>query len=294
MGGVILFGSNVTTPAALTALARSLRDAAAAGGEPPLLIATDQEGGSVKRVPSAPPTLAPPALGDLGGASGVRSEGVSTGAALRDLAMMSTSRPLPMSRRPTTHSCTSRAGPGRQPDRDHDPGERVRLGLESEGVLPVMKHFPGLGFATLNTDTHVVTLTDSIAALAPGLRPYRTAIADRCRDHAVQRHVHRLRPAPRGRLVPCHRDHAAPAGPGVHWCDHHGLPDRRRAARGVSAAQLAIDAAGAGTDMILLTGSEASTRAAYAALVTAAEDGTIPAATLIASYTRILVLKSRL
>jgi len=50
-------------------------------------------------------------------------------------------------------------------------------GLESTGVVPTMKHFPGIGFATRNTDTHVVTITASRAALDPGLLPYRTAIS---------------------------------------------------------------------------------------------------------------------
>jgi Glycosyl hydrolase family 3 N terminal domain len=64
------------------------------------------------------------------------------------------------------------------------------------------------------------------------------------------------------------------------------------AARGVSATSLALRAAKAGTDMILLTGSEAATKASYAALLTAAQDGTIPLATLQASYDRILALKA--
>ena len=44
-----------------------------------------------------------------------------------------------------------------------------------------MKHFPGLGFAARNTDSHVVTIHASKAALGPGLRPYRTAIGRTCR-----------------------------------------------------------------------------------------------------------------
>ena len=40
-----------------------------------------------------------------------------------------------------------------------------------------MKHFPGLGFATKNTDGAVVDILQSKALLAAGLRPYRTAIA---------------------------------------------------------------------------------------------------------------------
>ena len=49
-----------------------------------------------------------------------------------------------------------------------------------------------------------------------------------------------------------------------------------------------------GTDMILLTGSEASTANAYATLLRDATDGTISRATLRASYDRILALKAGL
>jgi len=65
-------------------------------------------------------------------------------------------------------------------------------------------------------------------------------------------------------------------------------------ARGVSTASLATRAAAAGTDMILITGTEASTAADYTALVDAVRAGTIPIASLQASYTRILALKASL
>ena len=54
VGGVILFGANITTKSALIALTHTLRAAARAGGQPPLLIAVDQEGGAIKRIPWAP------------------------------------------------------------------------------------------------------------------------------------------------------------------------------------------------------------------------------------------------
>jgi beta-N-acetylhexosaminidase len=65
-------------------------------------------------------------------------------------------------------------------------------------------------------------------------------------------------------------------------------------ARGLSTRSLAIRAARAGTDMILSTGSEASTRSVYAALLVNAETGAIARSTLLASYGRILALKAKL
>jgi beta-N-acetylhexosaminidase len=63
-------------------------------------------------------------------------------------------------------------------------------------------------------------------------------------------------------------------------------------ARGVPVASLAIKAAIAGTDMLLLTNSEASTQATYTALLAAASSGQIPRTRLLAEYNRILALKS--
>src|SRR5205085_1455409 len=50
VGGIILFRSNIVDATQVTALTQALQSAAAAGGQPPLLIATDQEGGLVRRL----------------------------------------------------------------------------------------------------------------------------------------------------------------------------------------------------------------------------------------------------
>jgi beta-N-acetylhexosaminidase len=64
-------------------------------------------------------------------------------------------------------------------------------------------------------------------------------------------------------------------------------------ARHVATAALAIRAAKAGTDLLLLTASEPGSRSVYRALLRAAPDE-IGGAQLLASYRRILELKARL
>ena len=59
-------------------------------------------------------------------------------------------------------------------------------------------------------------------------------------------------------------------------------------------SSLANRAAAAGTDMILVTGSEASTKVVYTNLLNAAKSGSISQATLRASYDRIMSLKAGL
>ena len=284
---MILFGENVTTPAALVQLIETLRAAAAAGDQPRLLIAVDQEGGPIKRIPWAPPTLSPTQMGASGSTSVARTQGADTGAALRALGIdvdfapvadvpASTSSFMYKAGRTFSFSATTTAAVS----------DAFASGLETAEVAPSMKHFPGLGYATRDTDSYVVTITASKTALAPGLKPYMTAIGH---------HIPMIMLS--NATYPAY-DSANAAG----WSHAIGVTllrgsmgftgvtitdslDGAAKARGVSTASLAIRAAAAGTDMILISGTEASTAADYTALINAVKAGTIPLAGLKASYT---------
>src|SRR5439155_1695604 len=58
VGGVIFFGGNLASAGAAHTLVARLQAAAAAGGNPRLLVAIDQEGGPVRRLPEGPPKAA--------------------------------------------------------------------------------------------------------------------------------------------------------------------------------------------------------------------------------------------
>jgi beta-N-acetylhexosaminidase len=294
VGGVILFGANITTASALRSLTAKLRAAAAAGGRPRLLIAVDQEGGPIKRIPWAPPTLSPTAMGSLGLAAVAHTQGLETGAALRGLGINVDFAPVadvPAS----TASFMYRAGRtwSFSAVRTSGVANAFATGLESAGVQPVMKHFPGLGFATRNTDSSVVTISASRAALAPGLLPYQ---------RAIPKHIPLIMLS-NATYTAYDASHAAGWSPAIvrtllrHDLGFAGVTitdslDGTAKARGVTTSRLALAAALAGTDMILTTGSESSSRTVYASLVHAATAGQIPRTTLLASWNRILVLKS--
>jgi beta-N-acetylhexosaminidase len=168
-------------------------------------------------------------------------------------------------------------------------------GLRSGGVMPVMKHFPGIGFATRNTDSSVVTITASRTALAPGLLPYRKAIS-----HSIP-----LIMLSNATYTAYDTHHAAGWSPAIVQTLLRGTLgfrgvtitdslDGTAHARGISARTLALASCRAGTDLILTTGSEASSRAMYTTLVQAATAGTISTSLLRASYARILSLKAGL
>jgi beta-N-acetylhexosaminidase len=296
IGGVILFGSNVSSPAQVSALTATLQAAAAAGGQPPLLIATDQEGGTIKRIPWAPPTLSPPQMGSIAQASTARSQGVLTGEALLSLGIDCDLAPvadIPAS----TDSFMYQEGRtwSFDPTLTSTLANAFARGLRSAGVVPVMKHFPGIGLATQNTDSYVATLAASIGELAPGLQPYVTAIGRGIPmimlSNATYPAYDTVNGAGWSRAIVKGLLRDQLGFRGVTITD--SLSGTAKA-RGVPVAQLALQSAIAGTDMILVTGSEASTAATYDTLLAAAQAGAIPRGRLVASYNRILALKSGL
>jgi beta-N-acetylhexosaminidase len=296
VGGVILFGSNIVSRTQVIALTTKLRAAAKAGGQPPLLIAVDQEGGSIKRIPWAPPTLSPPQMGRLGSAAVARDQGAQTGAALHalginvDLAPVadvphSTSSFMYLQGRTWSFSSVTTT----------TLANAFAAGLESKGVVPVMKHFPGLGIPTKNTDSYVVRITATRTGLLPGLRPYRTAIAQHIPMIMLSNATYSA------------YDTANAAG----WSPYitrallrHDLGftgvsitdslDGTAHARGLPVGDLAVDAAQAGTDQILTTGSETTSAAEYTRLLREAQAGTIYMLRLRDSYDRIMALKAGL
>ena len=295
IGGVIVHRDNVSSTPELRAITTRLQQAAARGGQPPLLIAVDQEGGPVKAVPWIPPTISPRQMGALGSGRTALAQGQRTGAALRGLGINTDLAPVadvPVSTESflyrqgrtwsfSVHTTASLAG-------------WFALGLGRRSALATAKHFPGLGFATRSTDAFVVRIGATKAALAPGLKPYRTAIADRVPlimlSNAVYTAYDKRNAAGWSTAIGMTLLRHALGFRGVTITDSL---DGAAHARHVGAAALAIRAANAGTDLLLLTASESGSQGVYRSLLRAAS-GEISRARLLASYRRILALKKQL
>ena len=296
IGGVVLLARNIGTPAGVTRLTRQLQRAASSGGQPPLLISIDQEGGTVKRVSWAPPTVTVPEMGRLGSTRVARTQGRRTGAALRRLGINMDLAPVADIPR-STASFMLQQGRTFSTDaaRTSELANAFADGLASRGVLPTMKHFPGIGRATRNTDRFVDTITASRAALRSDLRPYRKAIR---RDIPVIMLSNATFPA---------YDQRNAAG----WSRRIATGLLRRElgfegvsitdslngtanARGTTVRRLAFEAARAGVDMLLVTGSERSSTWLHGRLLSDARRGRIRRSDLRASHDRIVALKETL
>jgi beta-N-acetylhexosaminidase len=178
VGSVILFGANISTTTQVRALTASLQRAAAAGGNPPLLIATDQEGGQVKRLQSGPPSLAPPQMVSGGPSSLAGAQGADTGRYMRALG-------INMDLAPVLDVPTFGGAFIWQQGRAFSfsapkvvaYGGAFALGLQSAHVAATGKHFPGDGSAAVDTDTALDELHPTATQLAAALTPYQSLIA---------------------------------------------------------------------------------------------------------------------
>jgi beta-N-acetylhexosaminidase len=293
IGGVLIHGWNFSSSTQLRSIASELQQAAAQGGQPPLLIAVDQEGGQVKTVSWIPPTLSPP---QMGSSDTARTQGRKTGRALVGLGVNTDFAPVAdvpastssfMYQQGRTWSFSSRETARL--------ANAFALGLGDRGALATMKHFPGLGFATKNTDDFVVHIDATKSELAPGLRPYRHAVANGVPlvmlSNAVYRAYDRSHAAGWSRPI---ATTLLRGELGFHGVTITDSLDGAANTRGIPTNPLALKAAKAGTDMLLLSGSEASSRSVFRTLLDAAKAGKIRHDRLTASYDRILALKAGL
>jgi beta-N-acetylhexosaminidase len=295
-GGIILFGSQAPSdlPAHLAALQRS-----AAGGLP-LLVMTDEEGGGVQRIANLvgnlpwPRTMAATmtpaqtrALAEQVG-RGMRAAGVTM-----DLA-------------PVLDLSDSSG-----PDAVHPDGPRsfsidasvatayglaFAQGLQEGGVIPVVKHFPGLGQASYNSDDGPAYVPPLSVLKAGSLRPFEAAIRSGAPAVMVGNVVI---PGLTGALP---ASLSAPAITGLlrHELGFRGLvlTDTLSVPAvqdvGYSVPQAAARAVEAGADMVLFTSPDPEVTAndVIASIVSAAASGQLPSARLDDAVNHVLQIKN--
>ncbi len=177
VGGIILFARNIEDPGQVWQLTHDLQGLAREAGSPPLLIALDQEGGPVQRL-KAPFTLIPAAR-DLGlNATPEEVEYLSRQVA-RELALVGVN----MNLAPVLDVPRSPACPQWHRAYSSDPEKAGRYALSairgylSGGVIPVAKHFPGLGDTMADSHKVLPEAFSNDAQREADLLPFRQAVA---------------------------------------------------------------------------------------------------------------------
>jgi beta-N-acetylhexosaminidase len=177
VGGVLLVGEDATSSLARSITA--LRGHAPGGIAPFVMV--DEEGGAVQRLanlvgtlPSARgmgATLTPPAIEALGRREGARLKALGVTV---DLAPV---LDLDAGAGPNTRDSDGTRSFSINPSTTTADALAFADGLRSQGILPVFKHFPGLGGATGNTDLGPASTVPYAALQRAGLLPFRAAIA---------------------------------------------------------------------------------------------------------------------
>jgi beta-N-acetylhexosaminidase len=289
IGGVILFADNVAGGVEATRrLTSRLQRAAARGRNPPLLIMTDQEGGEVRRL-VGPPYLAPAAMqsGNV-----ARLQGQAAGRLLRsagidlDLAPVADVEGIP-------DSFLGTRAFGSSPTTVAQRACAFAQGLASQGVAYTLKHFPGLGLATGNTDLGPVSVTASAQTLREDYRAYQACGG---RSLAMVMVSSASYPSLSGPLPAVMSPEiyarelrlAVPGGSPVTISDDLESPAIESQS---SPARHAIQA---GLDMLMYAQTEQASAAAYAKLLAEVRSGEIPRPRLVAADGKIRSLKARL
>lgn len=290
VGGVILFGLNIRDEAQLRRCTATLQRAATEAGRPPLLVATDQEGGRVQRVGWAGPQHSAAELGRLG-PSRIRAEARRAGIALRAAGVNVNLAPVADVPGQGSFMAAERRTFAANGSTVSAAAAAFAAGLREARVAAAVKHFPGIGRAMRNTDRTAVAIDATREELRRrDLAPFRAAIAAGSPMVMLSNASYPAldtKPAPWStRIQVMLRRELGFEGVTITDALDGAAATRDRSLTSVSAL-----AAQAGVDLLLLTGSEASSAAAFARVVRLAEQGRITIPALAASYGRILRLK---
>ncbi len=296
-GGVILFGSSA--PSTLSTSLRTLA-AAAAGGVAPFVM-TDEEGGAVQRManlvgsmPSArqmAATMSPAQIRQLVTAVALRMHAAGV---TMDLAPV---LDLDNGQGPNNRDPDGTRSFSLNPTAAAADGIAFMQGLQAGGIVPVVKHFPGLGQASGNTDVAPASTQPWSSLQRAGLLPFESALASGAPAvmiaNATVPGLSAL-PASISQVVMTTvlRDQLGFQG----LVMTNSLSAGALAHIGYSVPKAVVAAISAGADMVLYTAAAAQvaslTSATVAALVAAVNAGTLTRARLTGAVANVLVAKN--
>jgi beta-N-acetylhexosaminidase len=296
LGNVIYFSwsANLANPAQIANLSNGLQRAAGDSDGVPLLVSTDQEGGSVTRI-GAPLAVSPGnmAIGATGKLTDSFDMSKVTGQQLAALGINVDDAPVVDT---NTNPANSADGPRSFGDRALAVaafGAASVAGYQTAGIAATAKHFPGLGSTSVNTDNGVAVTDESRADFERNdLPPFRAAIAAGV-DEIMAAHI--VAPALDPSGAPASLSNPIVTGILRNQLRYDGVvvTDALSAAAlaDVDPAQRAVRAVEAGDDVLLMPTDLA---AAETAVLEAVHSGVLSQARIDQSVTRILRLKQRL
>jgi beta-N-acetylhexosaminidase len=294
VGGVLLFGA--TAPADLGSELTSLESTAPGGIRP--FVMTDEEGGGVQRMANLVGSM--PWAREMGSTMSpaqIQSLAESVGKAM--LAAGVTMDLAPVLDVDGGDGPNATDPDGWRSFSDDEPiaasdGLAFAAGLEAAGVIPVVKHFPGLGGASGNTDDGPASTLPYSTLFGGGLLPFEAAVSAKLPAIMVSNAT-----VPGLSTVPASLSTSVIQGVLIGQLHYQCLilTDSLDALAisdlGLSVAQASVESIAAGADMILFSsGDQAQVLASIqSAMVAAVGDGQLSKAQLVDAASKVLSAK---
>jgi beta-N-acetylhexosaminidase len=290
VGAVILMGDN--TAGGLSTVKRAtakLQAAARQGGNSGLLIMTDQEGGTVKRL------TGPPAYSaiDMADPTTAYAQGRATGRLLHSAGVNVDLAPVADVIRTKGFIEQEGRSFGTSPAVVSSAACRFAAGLAATGVGYTLKHFPGLGDAVATTDTRPVSVSESPAQIYADDSAYRhcghgslalVMISSASYSNLTGSVPAVMDPKIYKQVLPLDRVTALPISDSF----------EAGAITAVASDAPARTSINAGLDMVMYSAYESDALNAYATLLADAQAGTLSRARVLAASQRVLQLKTSL
>jgi beta-N-acetylhexosaminidase len=295
--GLTLFRSiNIDNPAQVRTLTGSLQHLAQNFDLPPLLIATDQEGGQMMAIgKGATPLPGNMALGATGSTELARRAGEVLGRELAAMGVNVNYAPCcDVNINPRNPVIGTRSF-GERPDQVAGLAAAMINGMQSQGVAAVAKHFPGHGDTVADSHHGLPFLPHDLDHLHQvEFPPFRAAIKAGVK---LIMSAHLALPAIDGLDAP-----PATLSPSIlKWILRQKLGfegvivsdamDMQAIRQGEALGEDAIRAAAAGVDLLLLTSDPMDHQRVYTSLEKAVEEGVLDKEYISRSVERILDLK---
>lgn len=295
VGGIILYADNIKSLKGLVSLTNELKRSNA-GNPAPLFVSVDQEGGKVSRMPDEYAKI--PASGSVG-ASGNAEAAERMGKLLARVVQtagfnMDFAPVLDINSNPDNPVIGDRSF-GNTSAKVIELGIAEMKGMESEGIVPVVKHFPGHGDTSVDSHLELPVVKKTEAQLAKlEWRPFQAAVKEQADAvmvaHILYPNLDPDRPASLSKVIITQLLRGQMGFKGVVITDDLTMG---AIMKNYSLAAAAVNTVLAGSDILLVAHEYSNERTTRNALLAAVKHGKISEARIDESVYRILSLKQK-
>ncbi len=296
-GFLILFRKNIITPVQTSKLLYGVQSTAHKASNIQMIVAVDQEGGDVVRIPTSPALPTALAMGRSGDLQSTFKIGKYIGEVLNVMGIHMNLAPVLDLSDPEKVSFIQTRSFGADPKDVSVVSNEFARGVQSSGVLSTAKHFPGLGH--LKEDSHKTIVQNPVTKaefFKSYLKPYQKLIKENSISAIMMTHL--IYP----NLDPSMK-------PATFSSEIINIIKERLQFKGLivtddvemagakfysTAGERAVQAFLAGNDVLMVAWNKSSQRQAHQALLKAYEGGIISEERLNSSLKKIIALKETL